>query len=290
LGLSLLGKSGLSVACLGIGLWLTHSAVGASIGLIVAWTAVLLLFDIPRACALGGSSVRGTMSDQWTMITSEKSGFNRVFKSVRRLLSRSLALGFGTAIQSLNPNIVLYFARVWVSEAQFGVFGGLQYIAFSGDIVMNAVGLSISPRMARSYAAGDARGFRSLVLRLLVMAGVLGGVGVAGSAIAGNLVISLLLKPQWSDDWPWLVGLAAASMIAYLASALWYAAVSTRRFHRFTVPYLLATFVAVVASAALIPTMGLAGTILSFATIYSVLLASFAWILWVSPVGSGSQT
>jgi O-antigen/teichoic acid export membrane protein len=132
----------------------------------------------------------------------------------------ALPLGVVMMFLSLQGSIPRYCLEAYRGEAELGIFTALSYLTIAGNVVMDALGQSAIPRLARHHAAGDRRAFRRLLLHLL-------GIGLAGG-VAGLLFVALagapLLRLLYTEEYARHVGLlgllTAAAAFSYLASFL----------------------------------------------------------------------
>jgi len=75
-------------------------------------------------------------------------------------------------------------------ERALGIFTATAFLVSSGNLIINALGQSAFVRLAEHHAAGDARGFNSLLLKLVGIA-----VRCAVGAVVGQESASRLFRP-----------------------------------------------------------------------------------------------
>jgi O-antigen/teichoic acid export membrane protein len=201
-----------------------------------------------------------------------------------QLSKRSAPLAFSAGIYTLNPNIVSYFAFPCLGESLFKIFGILQFMTVPGQMIMNSIGLALTPRLARIYADGQYRDFRRQLIRMVALMAAMGLVGVIISAVAGRWILSKLFPPEYADHATTLVWLFIAASISYVAGLLGYATTSTRTFHRFAIPYIAITLVALAASALFVPLWGMLGGAIAYGAIYLAAAAAFITIMALAGV------
>ncbi len=223
----------------------TGSLVAATVAMGAAWLAVLLLWDLRAARALQGGAP-APLGPRWR------------WPVLRRLVTLSLPLGVSMMLISLNANVPRYFVEQRLGPRALGVFAAMAYVMVAGTTVVAALGQSAAPRLARLFAAGDRRGFRRLLGRLVAVGAALGVAGVLVAALAGRPLLTLLYGAEYADPRVFLWVMVAAGL-GYVGSFLGYGITATRAFRRFTLPYAAVTAVAVAASAALIGAHGLLG-------------------------------
>jgi O-antigen/teichoic acid export membrane protein len=210
-----------------------------------------------------------------------------------QLTKRSAPLAYSAGIYTLNPNIVIFFARPALGKALFAIFFRLQQLTTPGSMVMNAFGLAITPRLARYYAEGRRRRFRVLLLQSIAGTVAMGALGIAIVLAVGKWLLPFLFRlPEYADYVDILVWLLVAATISYAVGLLGYASTATRTFNRFAIPYTGITLVALAASALFIPRWGMAGAALSYMAIHLAAAAAFLWILALAksqPAAGGEE-
>lgn len=216
---SMMIKGPLSLMALAAAVFATHRVWAGAAALAVAWTLVLVLYDIPNGVALlrDSSGQRGV-------------GLRWHWPTLFRLARLSLPLGLTMMMISLNTNIPRYFVERYWGERELGFFAAAAYLITAGTTVVNALGQSASPRLAGYYAAGERGAFRSLLMRLLGVGLGLGLAGVLVSLVAGREILTLLYREEYAGLAGVLTWIMLAAAAAYLASFLGYALTATRHF------------------------------------------------------------
>ena len=233
-------RTALSVAGLGVVLWLTHSLLAAVTAQAAGRIAVLLAYDRPVGSA--GES----------MATSG-------IRAQAGILGVALPLGVVLMLLSLASSLPRYAIERSLGMAALGAFAAPASFMGVGATVVNALGQAATPRLARCFSEGDRAGFRRLAWQLAGVAALLGVAGVAVALTMGRFALRLLYGGAYAGYANLLVWLMAAALAGNLAGALGYVITSAREF-RAQAPL----FGAVAASAGvsawlLVPRMGLAG-------------------------------
>ena len=146
-----------TLVCLAIGLFFTHDALGAAIGLVMGFLLTLAIYDFPTAHRIAWNSANVTVQQENDSEPTSGSAAN-----VGKFLWHAAPLAFATTLVSLNLNMPIYFLRGYFhkeSEPMIGVFGALNYLPQVGNILMNALGVAASTRLARLYSDGRLRQF-----------------------------------------------------------------------------------------------------------------------------------
>lgn len=257
IAVSLMIKGPLSLLLLGIGVYLSGSVVWGAVGLVVAWSVVLVGYDIrsgvlmlknaPRRLKNTGRYELAVLKPYWHLST------------LRKLVWLALPLGFVMMLISLNTNIPRYFIEHSLGERELGIFAAIAYLMVAGNMVVSALGESASPRLAKYYAAGDSKAFRILLLKLVGIGALLGGIAILVALVAGKEILSILYQPEYAQHSYLFVWLMVAAGIGYISSFLGYGMTAARYF-RIQMPlFALVTTISAIACLWLIPSIGLQG-------------------------------
>jgi O-antigen/teichoic acid export membrane protein len=130
-------------------------------------------------------------------------------------------------------------------------------------MAVSAVGESAAPRLARYYAQHQRAAFGGVLLRLVGVAGVLGGGGIAIALLAGPQVLALLYGRQYAAYNDLLVWVMVAAAIGFVGSFLGYAVTAARYFLVQIPLFALVVAAGVAACWWLVPRMGLQGAALA---------------------------
>jgi O-antigen/teichoic acid export membrane protein len=251
---SMMMKGPLSLIGLAIGFYLTGSVFWGVVGLVMARVVIMVGYDIRNATLslnphskLDGFIIpRDVPRPRWDKTT------------LARLAWLTIPLGFVTMLISFNSNIPRYFIEGHLGSYQLGLFAAITSFQKAAPTVVQALGRSASPRLAKYYAANNARAFRRLALRLAGIGALLGGAGVLVALVAGRPILTLFYGPEYA-----LPGLFVLVMFAagtdYIATMLLFVITSARYF-RIQLPlHILTTGTVALASFLLIPSAGLVG-------------------------------
>jgi O-antigen/teichoic acid export membrane protein len=256
---SLILKGPLSLFLLVLGVQLTGTVLGGVVGLVIAWGVVLWFHDLRVTRSLmkfvQTPIVRSHIGQTTKIVPTWR------WESIGKLLVLSWPLGFVILLISLNVNVPRYFIESYQGDRDLGIFAAMAYLPIAGDMVINALGQSASPRLAQYYAVGDRQGFLRIVLFQLCIAAGMGAIGVAIAHVAGREILTLLYSREFAEQSHVFVLLIVAASLGYLSSLLGYSMTAIRRF-RVQAPL----FLAVVGTTAFlcyqwIPIHGLAGAV-----------------------------
>jgi O-antigen/teichoic acid export membrane protein len=277
---SLMIRGPLSLVVLGLGVYLTGKFIWGVVGMTVAWGLILFCFDMPNG-------VKILKMGRFNPLTIEAG--SRSFVSfwpkcekrlhvLKRLLWLALPLGLVMFLNSLNTNIPRYFIEHHLGSKQLGIFSAMAYLLVAGNTVVNSLGQSSSPRLAKYYAAGDSGAFRSLLYKLIGIGIIIGAFGIFIAVVVGKEVLTLLYTPEFAVCGDVFVWLMIAAAVLYVASILNYGMMATRSFTSQLPLFALITVGSVAACAWLIPKYGLLGAALATLSAGLIQFAGSAWI------------
>ncbi len=250
------------------GVLATGRVAWGAIGYALAWTGVLLLYDLPcavRALEEEGGSRRDLVPHG----------------SASRLLGLAkLAAPLGVVMMliALVSAIPRYFLVRAAGEAAVGVFTALSSLILVGTLVVGALGASASPRLARLHAAGDLNGFRRLLGRLALSGVVLGIAGVAVAALAGRPILRIVYTAEYAAYAGDLVWIMVAGALAYVAAFLGYGLTAARILKQQVGLFAAVALASTLASAWLVPGHGVRGAAWALLAGYAVQLLGSAWL------------
>jgi len=244
---SMIIKGPLSLAALAVAVMATRQVWVGAAALSMVWLLVLLLYDMPNGLRILGAERHAQIGPRWhppTMV---------------RLTRLSFPLGLTLMLISLNTNIPRYFIEHHWGHRELGFFAAVAYLMVAGSTVVNALGQSASPRLAKYYASGNRQQFLHLLVRLVGTGLALGAAGVLISLAAGKEILALFYEPEYAQFNRVLVWVMAAAALSYVASFLGYAMTAA---HCFSIQPLIFAGVALVSAlfcGILIPPYGVLG-------------------------------
>jgi O-antigen/teichoic acid export membrane protein len=265
---SMMIKGPLALAVLAGLVRLTGNVLWGTLGLAATWALVLALYDVPGgAGVLGGAAPWHGLRPRWRPAT------------LARLARLALPLGVVMFLISLNTNIPRYFVEHRLGLHELGVFAALWYVTMAGGMVELAIGHAAHPRLARLFAAGDRRGFRSLLLCQLAAAAALGAAAVAGALLLGRPVLGLLYGPEYAEHAGLLTWILAGAGVGYVASQLNFGMTAARRFFVQAPLFLAVNGVTLAACDTLVPIYGLYGAAFALAASAAFQLAGASVVM-----------
>jgi O-antigen/teichoic acid export membrane protein len=253
---SLMMKGPLSLIGLGLGFYLSDSVFWGVVGLASARVIILVCYDLRNAALSLNPSKELTFHPR----RIERPRWNKAI--LIKLAWLALPLGFVTMLISFNTNVPRYFIEVHLGSYQLGIFAAIATFQKVAPTVVQALGRSASPRLAKYYVTRNVRAFRRLMLRLVGMGGLLGGAGVIIALALGRPILTLLYGPEYAM--PGLFGLVMlAAGIDYIATMLLFVMTSARNFRAQLPLHLLTTGTIALTCFFLVPSIGLQGAALA---------------------------
>ncbi|NJN56174.1 MAG: oligosaccharide flippase family protein [Leptolyngbyaceae cyanobacterium SL_5_9] len=260
IAISMMIKGVLSILLLSAGLYFTGTIIGGVIGLLVAWTIVLVGYD-----SCNGLMLLHYLQGNTLPLSAKNFHLKAVMwprwhlKTLLRLLWLSLPLGFVMMLISLNTDIPRYFIERQLGERELGIFAAIAYLMVIGNMLVNALAEAANTRLARYYAEGKRHEFQALLFKLMGIGAGLGIVALLVALVAGKPILAIIYQPEYAQYSDLLVWLMVAAGIGYIASFLGYS-MSAVRYFRVQIPL----FIGVTGASALsciwlIPLLGLKG-------------------------------
>jgi O-antigen/teichoic acid export membrane protein len=257
---SMMIKGPLSLVALGAAIYLSGDLLLGVCGLAAAWLLLLIVYDARN----GASVLKAAPNLEHTPVKFGSALARRLQVSWRprallALTLLALPVGIVMAIVSFNTNIPRYFIEHDLGAWDLGIFAAVAYPLAAGTIVVNALGQSAAPRLARYYADRDYRAFSSLIRKLLCLDLAIGVSGILLIWWAGRPILLLLYRPEYANSTGVFLWLGVAAGISYLASLLGYAMTAARYFRAQLPVFLIATLVTAVGCTILVPRYQLSG-------------------------------
>jgi O-antigen/teichoic acid export membrane protein len=272
---SMMIKGPLSLLGLGLGFYLTGSVFWGVVGIAMARTLIMLGYDIRNATL----SLSQSSTPISRLIPQDFPGPRWNAAILARLAWLTLPLGFVTMLISFNANIPRYFIEGHLGVHELGIFAAITALQKAAPTVVQALGRSASPRLAKYYAANNTRAFRKLTLQLAGIGALLGGAGVLVTLVAGRQILVVLYGTEYVRP-----GLFALVMVDagldYISTMLLFV-ITSARYLRVQLPlYLLTTGTVALACFLLVPSVGLHGAAVAAIIAELVRLAGSLAAVW----------
>jgi O-antigen/teichoic acid export membrane protein len=191
---SMIIKGPLSLLGLGLGFYLTGSVFWGVVGLTLARAIMTVGYDIRNATLTLNPS-----SNLFSHIIPKDFPGPRWNRAIlTRLAWLTLPLGFVTMLISFNGNIPRYFIEGSLGSYQLGIFAAITAFQKAAPTIVQALGRSASPRLAKYYAANNVKAFRKLTLQLAGIGALMGVGGVLVAFVAGRPLLTLFFGPEYA--------------------------------------------------------------------------------------------
>lgn len=235
-------RGGLLVAAMATVMALTHSLPLAAVTVAAGWLMLTLRYDGPNAALLAMASkpARHPLAPRWDR------------ERMLHLARLTFPLGIGSILASLYATVPRYFVRGFGGEAALGYFSALVYFPMAGRTIVEALGQSALPRLARERVVRPDAYRRLLVTLALLVVGV-GAVGAIVAALAGRQILSVVYRPDYARRLDVFVLLMIGGGVEYVASIMGIGLIAARRFRALLVALGAGVVAEVVAAAALTP-------------------------------------
>lgn len=260
---SLILRGAVSVPTFALVLFVSRQVALAAGAVAVAWIIVLLFYDfrIARELLQGERFSSSSLRKLW------------------RLLGVSLPLGIVVGIVALNGNLPRYVVQHYLGPTQLGIFVSLAYLISAINLIVYALGQSVSVRLARMFAAGDLAGFIHILRRLVFLGVFFGVIAVPSANLLGKPVLRLLYRPEYALYSNLLPIMAVVAGITAVGLFLDFGMTAARCF-RAQVPVIAgATVAGFLVSAVLVPAYGLQGAAFGLLAAAAVFAAGNAAVL-----------
>ena len=210
------------LVCLGVVLYVTRDVVLGTLAELGATATVLLLHDVPMAARLLRSherelSVGDGILPRW--VTSE----------LRRMVRVSLPLAGLVSVLAIQAQLPRYFVESFSGTRELGIFAAIATLGAVGTPVWTALAQAATPRLARHWFASELKQFWRLRRRLMGVAALLGGGGLAVVSVAGARLLRFFYTADYATHAQLLVWTTAAAGVGYLSNVLGVSLSSTRR-------------------------------------------------------------
>jgi O-antigen/teichoic acid export membrane protein len=205
--------------------FVTHSMILVVLGMFIARSLVLFLYQIPQAQAAQREigAVRSV-----PLVTRADLLQAMSISRLWPLARTALPLSAVALLINLHLHVPRYFLADFGEDA-VGYFAAIASLAAMPDLVIAALGQSAVRQLAVRYAS-DRKAYLILVGRLLAVGAVLGLIGVAAAKMLGRPVLALLFRPEYARSANVFVWLMVARMALNIQSFLGYAMTAARWF------------------------------------------------------------
>jgi O-antigen/teichoic acid export membrane protein len=187
-------------------------------------------------------------------------------------------LGLVSTLGSLNVNIPRYFLQHYLGLVDQGIYASLAYLVVVINLIVAALSVSVTTRLARFFADGDLKQFVRLLTKLCMLGVLITAVGVPLTFLAGRPLLTLLYRREYANNVGLLALLVGTAGLTTVFSFLIGGLTAARRFRNQIPIFLTAVLIVTVGSELLVPRYGLlgAGLALLISAVAAVLSAMWA--------------
>jgi O-antigen/teichoic acid export membrane protein len=244
--------------CLGglaVGMAFTHNVALGMLGVSAGWLAVLLLHDLRTAKRILEDLGGGSLRPRWSP------------RTMARLAWLALPLGIVTPLAALLSSIPAVLIEKLRGAGELGIYTALAYSYSACNRISSAMGEAASARLARYYARGERAAFARVMGGLLLLAGLVGLLGLGVSAAAGRPILGLLYGPAYAERADILIGFMLVAVAGNLDVVLDYSMTAMRRLKIQPLFAGVGVLVSSAMAATLIPSLGMKGAVLTLGTV-----------------------
>ena len=231
--------------------WWVGQLFIAGLGLVVAWALVALLYDYRLAQRLSGEDV------------------STAVQYIRPLLKTTAPLGFVVFCNTINLNIPRYIINDLYGQAQKSNRRRLYFFIVAGSNIINAVGQSATPRLAKLCVTSKNQ-FLQLQHKLLAISIVIGLGGIVGSYFMADWVLSVFYNEEFRGYGRLFVWVMVGAMAMYCSVMMGCGLTAMRSFKIQSKLSLVVILVVAGVSFYSIPTVGLTGGAIAVLIAYSL--------------------
>ena len=213
---SLITRSVLSILFATLSLLFYKQVELAIASLIIAYTLVLVFHD----SRLLGLVVRIQPSK---LVNKFRSKFYV-------LLITTLPLGVTVAVNVLYQSIPRFLIEQHHGASALGVFAGVSYFIVIGSTVVNAIGQSSLPRLARYIQQHNGPQFISLLVRLIVLSGGIGLAGVFFAYLFADPFLAIVYSKDFIGQRQLFVVIMLMAAVVYISGILGCALTAMQQF------------------------------------------------------------
>ncbi len=228
--------------------------------LAAAWTAFLLVVDLPAAGMLEPIFARARPAAIW------------------QLARESAPLGGVNGLFAVGQSLPRYFLALGQGAAAVGYFMAIGAVMPALSQLASAVCHAAAPRLGLNAARSSQR-YRVLVVQLLGAAALLGGLLVLGAMIAGRPFLALAYSKDYAAYHVAFTIVIAAGALGVVNEVIYFALLASRRARLQLGLECLALSVTAVAGLALIPRYGVGAAAVTCTLSALARLVPGAWVV-----------
>ena len=255
---SLMIRGPLGLAILAGLLLFVGNAIAAALAMLLASLVVFLFYDRRLVKSISQSKdARPVPAWNWHLY--------------RGLFVMALPLGITILLNTLNMNIPRYVIADELGEKSLGIYVSIAYLLVAGSTVINAVGQSATPRLAR-YFRSDINAYYRLIKKLLIIAFSIGLLGLLVSVVVGEPVLTIIYSKEYAQYDDLLAWIMMGAIVLYVSAMLGCSITAARSFTSQSIFAAVVSVTMIIAQLFLVPKYGLVGAACAVAVAYTVKL------------------
>ena len=173
-------KGIISIISLTLIVHFTRSVLNGVLITAASYALIVFLYDIPNARQL----MRNYQKEYVYF------AFNK--KNIIKLAKTAFPLGVSTSINTFQSKVPTYFIMGAFGERQVGIFSAMIALIGLSDRIINALGQSAGPRLAKLFAANKTSDFKKLLMKLVFIGIAVGVSGMLISLLFGKQILTIV--------------------------------------------------------------------------------------------------
>lgn len=269
---SMIIKGILSLVSFVIVLYISKNLIWGISAIILSWITILIAFDLKNALHLKCSN-----GDCKNYVLSALRNFKVInHKKIAALTKVALPMGIVMMIGSLNSNVPRYFLERYAGEASVGYFSAISYLMVAGTMIINAIGQTASPRLAK-YAVQSLDLYKKLIVKLVGLSCIVGVFCIIVAVFFGREILTIFYRSDYANYNDVLIWMSISTVISWITALLGVGLTSARNFKVQMYISLFSVGVLILLSAIFIPSNGIIGT--AWAFFISTSVTTTVWVI-----------
>ncbi len=268
-----------------LGFLLTDLLAVAMLMQLIGVLSVLIFFDRRHNRRLNVGDQQGTGE---TPTDRQQSADNK--SPIRQIILAGLPLGFSAVLIWLQPNVTRFMVEYFEGIEQLGYFTVLLYAYTASQMLIVAIGHGAVTQMANLYHNSATRSFVSLVIKLSLFVGGLGGAAIFVTWLIGKDVLSIMFGSDYAAFHGVLIAIVVGSSLRYIGGIIQFAVVATGAFQAIMKVHIATASVAVLAALYLIDLMGLMGAAFAIIIVNATHLVLILGVFFMLVARNDSKT
>ncbi len=189
------------------------------------------------------------------------------YDALKNIFLTALPMGIVLLFHNLNLNMPKYFLAYHIDNYSVGIYSAISYTIVAGTAVIGAIGQSAMPRLAH-YNKHNMIAFRSLMLRIYIIAVLIGLTGLLISYLFGDVILFYLYGSEYSKFNNVFVAVMISSTFIYATTITGCGLTAMHLFKLQTILTVITFVIIVLFSLFTVPIYGMIGAALSLASGY----------------------